>query len=56
MSARAAWYILMAIGAFLTGAGHYIGGPAILVLAVIYRDRMVASEDRPRIEGGRDAE
>ena len=46
MNARSAWYILLAIGAFLTGAGHYISGPAILVLAVIYHARIVSSEER----------
>lgn len=48
MSARAGYYFMLATGCFLTGLDHYIAGPAIVILSQIYRERIVAAEERPR--------
>ena len=45
MSTRSGFYFLLFVGMFLTGAGHFIVGPAIIVLSVIYRERIVATEE-----------
>lgn len=47
MSARIAYYFMLGVGCFVTGMGHYISGPALIVLAAIYRERIVSKEGQP---------
>lgn len=47
MSERAAFNVLLAAGCFLTGAGRYFVGPAIIVAALIYHARFVPEEPPP---------
>lgn len=45
MSARVGYYFMLAAGCFVTGLGHYVVGPAIVVLSQFYRERIVAVEE-----------
>lgn len=49
MSGRLGYYFMLAAGCFLTGLGHYVAGPAIVVLSQFYRERIVAVEEHPSL-------